>query len=176
MQHHNTSEFKISFRKKHTQSSSKKTESNTSSFLPFRHSKRKQTNSCTNRATKITIGYKSTTPFGHLYAIDDLLREGPNESSKVIGNVQGLYISSSQSEDMTIVMYLDFGFTKGKFKGSSISVFSRNPITEPNREFAVVGGRGKFRLARGFVECKTHFFDPKPSDAILEYHVTVLHY
>jgi hypothetical protein len=124
----------------------------------------------------ITIGHKSTTPFGHLYAIDDLLREGPNESSKVIGNAQGLYISSSRSEDMTIVMYIDFGFTIGKFKGSSISVFSRNPITEPIREFAVVGGRGKFRLARGFVECKTHFFDPKPSNAILEYHVTVLHY
>jgi len=123
-----------------------------------------------------TVGPKSATPFGHVYAIDDPLREGPNKSSKVIGNAQGLYLSSSQSENLSLVLYADFGFTTGKFKGSSISVFSRNPITETNRELAVVGGRGKFRLARGFIQVKTHSLDYKNGDAILEYHVTVLHY
>lgn len=126
----------------------------------------------------ITLGSsKSATPFGHLYAIDDPLRDGPNESSKVIGNAQGLYLSSSKSENLTLVMYADFGFTTGKFKGSSLSVFSRNPVTEPKaRELAVVGGRGKFRLARGYAKVNTHFLDFKNGDAILEYDVTVLHY
>ncbi|KAK2445889.1 pterocarpan synthase [Trifolium repens] len=124
-----------------------------------------------------TIGSKSAVPFGHLYAFDDPLREGPNKSSKVIGNAQGLYLSSSQqSENFTIVLYADFAFTKGKFKGSSISVFSRNPVTEPVRELAVVGGRGKFRLAKGFIHVRTHSIDYKTGDAILDYHVTVLHY
>lgn len=126
--------------------------------------------------TTTTVGSKSVTPFGHVYAIDDPLREGPNESSKVIGNAHGLYLSSSQSKNLSLVLYADFGFTTGKFKGSSISVFSRNPVSEPIRELAVVGGRGKFRLARGFVHVKSHFFDFKNGDAILEYNVTVLHY
>jgi len=135
-----------------------------------------------NKPTAVEVAHPNiavgpnATPFGHVYAIDDPLRESPNESSKLIGNAQGLYLSSSQSENLTIVMYADFGFTTGKFKGSSISVFSRNPVSEPIRELAVVGGRGKFRLARGFVQVKTHFFDYKNGDAILEYNVTVLHY
>lgn len=124
----------------------------------------------------VTVGSKSATPFGHVYAIDDPLREGPDAKSTVIGNAQGLYLSSSQSENLTLVMYVDFGFTTGEFKGSSISVFSRNPVTEPKRELAVVGGRGKFRLARGFADVKTHYLNTTNGDAILEYHVTVLHY
>ncbi|KAF8404439.1 hypothetical protein HHK36_009324 [Tetracentron sinense] len=50
-----------------------------------------------------------------------------------------------------IVMYVDFGFTTGKYNGSSISVFSRNPVMETDREIAVVSGRGKFRMARGLI-------------------------
>ncbi|XP_058781070.1 dirigent protein 15-like [Vicia villosa] len=126
----------------------------------------------------ITLGAsQSATPFGHLYAIDDPLKDGPNETSNVIGNAQGLYLSSSKSENLTLVLYVDFGFTTGKFKGSSLSLFSRNPVTEPKpRELAIVGGRGKFRLARGYAKVKTHFLDFKNGDAILEYDVTVLHY
>ncbi|KAK7351330.1 hypothetical protein VNO77_10698 [Canavalia gladiata] len=121
-------------------------------------------------------GSKSATPFGHVYATDDSLREGPDFNSTVIGNAQGLYLSSSQSDPLTLVLYLDFGFTTGKFKGSSFSVFSRNPITETKRELAVVGGRGKFKLARGFARVKTNYLNTTNGDAILEYHVTLLHY
>ncbi|KAJ1380973.1 Dirigent protein [Sesbania bispinosa] len=124
----------------------------------------------------ITIGAKSATPFGHVYAIDDPLREGPDANSKVIGNAQGLYLSSSQGDKLTLVLYADFGFTTGKFSGSSISVFSRNPVTEPKREVAVVGGRGKFRMARGYAEIKTHSLNTTSGDAVLEYRVTVVHY
>ncbi|XP_057966599.1 dirigent protein 4-like [Malania oleifera] len=95
------------------------------------------------------------TPFGHLYAFNDILTEGPEATSKVIGNAQGAYLSSGR-DTPTLMMYADFGFTTGKFNGSSFSVFSRNPITENIRELAVVGGRGKLRLARGFAE------GPKP--------------
>lgn len=123
-----------------------------------------------------TVGAKSAAPFGHVYAIDDPLREGPDANSKVIGNAQGLYLSSSQGDKLTLVMYVDFGFTTGKFNGSSIGVFSRNPVTEPHRELAVVGGRGKFRLARGFARLRNHYLNTTSGDAILEYKVTVVHY
>ncbi|KAL1291006.1 hypothetical protein HN51_059553 [Arachis hypogaea] len=122
------------------------------------------------------VGAKASTPFGHIYAIDDPLREGPDENSTVIGNARGFYLSTSQSEDLTLLMNVDFGFTKGEFNGSSISVVSRNPVTEPHRELAVVGGRGKFRLARGFAELTTYYLNTTNGDAIIEYNVTVLHY
>ncbi|XP_062023813.1 dirigent protein 15-like [Rosa rugosa] len=121
---------------------------------------------------------KSATPFGSLYAFDDHLREGPETNSSIVGNAKGLYLSASQDPaNFTIVMYADFGFTTGKFKGSSFGVFSRNPVAEsPEREVAVVGGRGKFRLARGFARVKTHYFNATNGDAILEYKATIIHY
>ncbi|KAK8477517.1 hypothetical protein V6N13_069263 [Hibiscus sabdariffa] len=119
----------------------------------------------------------SVLPFGTLVAIDDPLRVGPEPTSKIIGNAQGLYLSSSQdASKFTIVLYADFAFTSGKFNGSSFSVFSRNPVTEADREVAIVGGRGKFRMARGFAKIKTSFFNATTGDAILDYKVTLYHY
>ncbi|KAK0583024.1 hypothetical protein LWI29_032594 [Acer saccharum] len=117
----------------------------------------------------------SPTPFGSLFAIDDPLRTGPEPTSEVIGNAQGLYLSSNQDiNQFTIVLYADFAFTTGKFKGSSFGVFSRNPVVEPNREVAVVGGRGKFRLARGFAKVTTAYFNGTNGDAILDYKMKYL--
>jgi hypothetical protein len=50
------------------------------------------------------------------------------------------------------VEYIDFSFTTGRFNGSSFGVFSRNPVWEGDREVAVAGGRGKFRMANGFAK------------------------
>lgn len=115
------------------------------------------------------------TPFGSVYAIDDVLTAGPEATSEVVGNAQGMYLSSSQGKNLTLVMYVDLGFTTGRFKGSSLSVFSRNPITESHREMAVVGGRGRFRRAQGTVFVKTHFLNYTNGDAVLEYDVEVVH-
>ncbi|CAK9162070.1 unnamed protein product [Ilex paraguariensis] len=126
--------------------------------------------------TGIDTNPTGPTPFGSTFVVDDPLTTGPDPTSEVIGNAQGAYVSSSQGKDVVLVLYLDFGFTTGKFNGSSISVFSRNPITEPERELAVVGGRGKFRMARGFAKLKTYSVNPTLGNAVVEYHVTVLHY
>lgn len=119
------------------------------------------------------------TPFGTLFALDDLLTEGPELTSKVVGNAQGMYLSSNQGKDLTLVMYIDLGFTTGKFNGSSLSVFSRNPVYEGaqggRREMAVVGGRGKFRYAKGVVFVTTNYLNVTNGDAILEYNVEVVH-
>ncbi|KAK9677571.1 hypothetical protein RND81_11G152600 [Saponaria officinalis] len=124
----------------------------------------------------ITLGQKSATPFGSVYAIDDPITIGPEANSTVIGNAQGLYLSSSK-DTFSLVMYVDFGFTYGKFNGSSISIFSRNPVSEgSDREVGVVGGRGKFKLAKGFAKVQTYYLDIKSGDAILEYNVDVYHY
>jgi hypothetical protein len=119
---------------------------------------------------------KKSSLFGTVFAIDNPLREGPEETSNVVGNAQGLYVSSSQSEDVTLTMYVDYAFTSGELNGSSFSVLSRNPVREPTRELAVVGGRGKFRMATGFALIKAHFLNVTTGDGIIEYNVTIFHY
>ncbi|XP_038705647.1 dirigent protein 4-like [Tripterygium wilfordii] len=121
-----------------------------------------------------TTGATQVAPFGSLFAIDDPLTVGPDPASELIGRAQGLYVSSSQ-EELTLVMYVDFGFTAGEFNGSSFSVVSRNPVMNTERELAVVGGRGKFRMAQGFALLKTYSLNASTGDAIVEYNVTVVH-
>ncbi|KAK8582467.1 hypothetical protein V6N13_069244 [Hibiscus sabdariffa] len=62
--------------------------------------------------------------FGSVLATDDPLTVAPEITSEVIGNAQGLTVLASQHE-LSMVVYLDFGFTRGEFNGSSFSVFSR---------------------------------------------------
>ncbi|KAE8687034.1 Dirigent protein 4 [Hibiscus syriacus] len=117
----------------------------------------------------------ASVPFGEVIVVDDPLTVGPNITSEVIGNAQGLWVSTGR-DVLTLMVYLDFGFMKGQFNGSSISMFSRNPITETERELAVGGGRGKFRMAKGFAQLKTYFRNSTLRNSIVEYKVTVIHY
>ncbi|EOA28830.1 hypothetical protein CARUB_v10025069mg [Capsella rubella] len=115
------------------------------------------------------------SPFGSLLAADDPLTVGPDPKSEMIGNARGMYVSSGQHVP-TLTMYIDFGFTSGKFNGSSFAVFSRNTIMDKEREVAVVGGRGRFRMARGVALLNTYSVNLTNGDAIVEYNVTLYHY
>ncbi|XVF67885.1 hypothetical protein PTKIN_Ptkin10aG0157900 [Pterospermum kingtungense] len=124
----------------------------------------------------VTTAFNDTpNPFGSVFATDDPLTVGPNLTSEIIGSAQGLWVSTGQ-DVLTLLFYMDFGFTKGEFDGSSISLFSRNPITQTERELAIVGGRGKFKMAKGFANLKTYFVNFTSGDAIVEYNMTVIHY
>ncbi|KAK8522200.1 hypothetical protein V6N12_055920 [Hibiscus sabdariffa] len=125
----------------------------------------------------------STSPFGRLYAIDDPLTVGPELTSMVIGNAQGLYLSLSRDPSVfTAVLYVDFAFTSGRFNGSSFSLFSRyaaveyDGTAEPEREMAIVGGRGAFRMARGFAQTRGISTNATTGNAITEFNVTLYHY
>ncbi|PWA93285.1 disease resistance-responsive (dirigent-like protein) family protein [Artemisia annua] len=113
-------------------------------------------------------------PFGTVYVFDDPITEGPSAKSKVIGNARGHYTSVSQGSDLTLLLNADFEFTSGRFNGSSISVFSRDPLVVL-KEVAVVGGRGKFRMAQGFIILNAVFFNATLGDAILECNATIFH-
>ncbi|GMI83522.1 hypothetical protein HRI_002021500 [Hibiscus trionum] len=116
----------------------------------------------------------SSMPFGTVYAIDDQLRVGLEPDSELIGNAQGLtVIIAGRNTPPSVLLYFDFGFTTGKFNGSSISVISRNPTTDMDRELSVVGGRGKFRMAKGFAHLKVH--SANATAIIAELNVTVIH-
>ncbi|KAH7664312.1 Dirigent protein [Dioscorea alata] len=121
------------------------------------------------------VNASNLAPFGAVYVLDTPLTEGQDPNSKVLGQVQGLSVSAGQDKTLLVFM-ADFEFTSGEFNGSSISVLSRNPILETDREVAIVGGRGKFRMARGFADLHTNYMNATSNVVIVEYNVTVLHY
>ncbi|XP_039059628.1 dirigent protein 4-like [Hibiscus syriacus] len=118
-----------------------------------------------------------------LVAMDDPLTVGPDQTLTRIGNAQGLYVwTGKDPTQFGAVLYTDFAFTSGKFNGSSFSLFSRFPITEIARakeevvEMAIVGGRGAFRMARGYALTRGTYVNQFNGDAGLEFNVTLYHY
>ncbi|XP_068663157.1 dirigent protein 22-like [Aristolochia californica] len=117
----------------------------------------------------------SATGFGSVAMIDDPLTEGPEITSKQVGRAQGLYASASQN-DIGYLMNMNFVFKTGKYNGSTLSIMGRNGVLSEVREMPVVGGSGLFRWARGYAQARTHWFDIKSGDAVVEYNVYVRHY
>ncbi|CAL1370948.1 unnamed protein product [Linum trigynum] len=117
----------------------------------------------------------SRSLFGLVNMMDDPLTVGPKSSSKLVGRAQGIYASASQTE-LSFLMVLNFAFTEGKYNGSNLSVLGRNSVFSGVREMPVVGGSGAFRFARGYAQARTHEFDLKTGDAVVEYNVYVFHY
>ncbi|EEF38995.1 dirigent protein 4 [Ricinus communis] len=124
----------------------------------------------------LTNKSNSIVPFGSLFAVNDAMRLGMEATSQLVGHAKGMYVAASQEDEMALVVYMDFGFTTGKFNGSSFVVFSKNPVLQTERELAVVGGTGQFRMARGFAKLHTRSFDLANGNAIVEYNVTLFHY
>ena len=118
---------------------------------------------------------QNTSTFGFLSMIDDPLTLGPKVSSKLVGRAQGFYASVSQQE-VSLLMVMNFAFIEGKYNSSTITVLGRNSVFNSMREMPVIGGSGLFRFSRGYAQARTHTFDPKTGDAIVEYNVYVLHY
>ncbi|OMP03371.1 Plant disease resistance response protein [Corchorus olitorius] len=117
----------------------------------------------------------AATGFGIISMIDDPLTEGPKLSSKMVGKAQGFYALSSQ-EEVGLLMSMNFAFTQGKYNGSTITILGRNTVFSKVREMPVIGGSGLFRFARGYVQARTHTYNQKTGDAIIQYTCYVLHY
>lgn len=122
-----------------------------------------------------SITNKSPTFFGMVNMIDDPLTLGPEPTSKLVGQAQGLYGSASQ-EELSLLMAMNFAFTDGKYNGSTLALLGRNMVMQSVREMPIVGGTGVFRLARGMATAKTYFLNTTTGDAIVEYNVLVIHY
>ncbi|KAE8125309.1 hypothetical protein FH972_020133 [Carpinus fangiana] len=127
------------------------------------------------RVAKAPTTNTSSTTFGDVVMIDDPLTERPELSSRHVGRAQGVYASASQTE-VGLLMVLNFAFMEGKYNGSTLTVLGRNIISSAVRELPIVGGSGLFRFARGYAHAKTHTFDKRTMNAIVEYNLYVLHY
>ncbi|KAL4271503.1 hypothetical protein GQ457_13G011800 [Hibiscus cannabinus] len=115
---------------------------------------------------------KSKTGFGSVVMADDPLTEAPQRNSKLVGKAQGIYASAAQDQ-VGLLMVMNFAFIEGKFNGSSLSLLGRNTVFSTVREMPIVGGSGLFRFARGYAQAKTHTFDLKTGDAVVEYNLSL---
>ncbi|XP_021282242.1 dirigent protein 22-like [Herrania umbratica] len=127
------------------------------------------------RVASAAMTNKSETGFGAVVMVDDPLTVAPKRNSKLVGKAQGIYASAAQDE-VGLLMVMNFAFTEGKYNGSSLSLLGRNTVFTTVREMPIVGGSGLFRFARGYAQAKTHTFDIKTGDAVVEYNVYVFHY
>lgn len=131
-----------------------------------------------NNATSVPVvpalpKYNTTTSFGTVGVMDNVLTTGPERSSKLVGRVEGLYAATSQTE-FNLLVVLNFVLTEGKYNGSTITILGRNRISQNLREIPVIGGSGVFRFATGYAEVNTVFLDPQTRSTItiFMFHIT----
>ncbi|KAM3366625.1 hypothetical protein ACQJBY_015797 [Aegilops geniculata] len=92
--------------------------------------------------------------FGETYAFDDSLTQNRSSSSKQAGRAQGTAMLASMRHPVYLVNMVML-LTGGEYDGSTIVVEGRHDASKKERELAVVGGTGEFRLASGYVNCTT---------------------
>ncbi|XP_059427863.1 dirigent protein 22-like [Corylus avellana] len=127
------------------------------------------------RVAQATTTKTSPTGFGAVVMMDDPLTLQPESGSTLVGRAQGIYALASQ-EEAGLLMVLNFVFVEGEYHGSTLSVLGRNSVFSAVREMPIVGGSGIFRFARGYALARTHTFDLKTGDAVVEYDVYAMHY
>ncbi|TVU30961.1 hypothetical protein EJB05_22620, partial [Eragrostis curvula] len=118
-------------------------------------------------------GINNSSFFGMMGVVDDMLREGADPSSRLIGRAQGLAVGSSLTDGALLAM-LDLIFTDGPYNGSSLQVFGR-VLLGTVMERPIIGGTGAFRMARGYTLSKK-IKSPDPNNLlIIEYDAYVWH-
>ena len=125
------------------------------------------------RIAQAASSNSSSTFFGAVVAIDDPLTTGPTRAAGTeVGRAQGTYTFADQST-FGLLMVMNFVFTAGEHKGSSLSILGRNQVLADVREMSVVGGSGKFRMARGYVQAHTIDSGATSGETVVEYTVNV---
>lgn len=137
------------------------------------HDRLAGTNATAVSVASATTTSSSATGFGGVVVVDDLLTEGPESNSTLLGKAQGLYAAVGQ-EQHVLLMVLTFKFETGKYNGSTLIMVGNDPIFDDIREMPIVGGSGKFRMARGYA--LAHTVALTPGNATVEHNVTVYHY
>ncbi|KAL6595388.1 hypothetical protein ACP70R_047728 [Stipagrostis hirtigluma subsp. patula] len=128
------------------------------------------------RIAQAASSNSSSTFFGAVVAIDDPLTTGPERagagSSKEVGRAQGTYTFADQ-KTFGLLMTMNFVFTAGEHNGSSLAIMGRNEVLRDIREMSIVGGSGKFRMARGYVQAHTIDSGATSGETVVEYTVNV---
>lgn len=115
--------------------------------------------------------------FGSLKVMDNELRSGPDrESSELVGRFQALMTGAGLQPNSGYLTTVTFLFTAGEYSGSMLSVQGTAPsFSDSLLERAIVGGTGRFRLARGYLLSKT-VSNPTPESSVYQMDLSVLMY
>ncbi|KAM0923057.1 hypothetical protein ACQ4PT_005776 [Festuca glaucescens] len=129
------------------------------------------------RIAQAASSNSSSTFFGAVVAIDDPLTTTPAvtgsaRSKDEVGRAQGTYTFADQAT-FGLLMNMNFVFTAGDYKGSSLTIYGRNEVLSAVREMSIVGGTGKFRMARGYVQASTVDSGNNSGETVVEYTVYV---
>ncbi|CAN6374439.1 unnamed protein product [Urochloa humidicola] len=105
--------------------------------------------------------------------VDDEIRLGAERSSQLVGRYQGVFFGTSVELGAGYLSTITLVFTAGEHAGSTLSV--QGPILgfTGTIERAVVGGTGKFRLARGYMLFKM-ISKPTPETDVSEIDIFLL--
>ncbi|CAO2141072.1 unnamed protein product [Urochloa humidicola] len=125
------------------------------------------------RIAQAASSNSSSTFFGAVVAIDDPLTTGSTRAAGTeIGRAQGTYTFADQ-KTFGLLMVMNFVFTAGEHNGSSLSIMGRNEVLDDVREMAIVGGSGKFRMAKGYVQAHTIDSGATSGETVVQYTVNV---
>ncbi|CAD6239817.1 unnamed protein product [Miscanthus lutarioriparius] len=115
----------------------------------------------------------ANSSFGSMGVVDDEIRVGPDRSSQLVGRYQGVFFGTSLELGKGYLTSITLVFTAGEYGGSTLSV--QGPLLgfTGTIERAVVGGTGKFRLARGYMLFKM-ISKPTPETDVNEINLFVL--
>ncbi|KAF0915384.1 hypothetical protein E2562_035943 [Oryza meyeriana var. granulata] len=109
--------------------------------------------------------------FGKVVVVDDLLTEGVDRCSPAFGRAQGFYVFAALDAP-ALLFSMNVVVTTGPYSGSTVAVMGRDDFTRwPVRELPVVGGTGRFRMARGYALVRTAGEHGK--NAVLHIHLFV---
>ncbi|KAJ3688943.1 hypothetical protein LUZ61_018107 [Rhynchospora tenuis] len=112
----------------------------------------------------------NSTDYGAISVLDESLREGQDNSSTLIGRAQGL--QAEVGKDGSFLTMFNFLFLNEKYNGSTLAIYGRAPLGT-TIERPVIGGTGKFRLAKGYTLATPLVFTS--TQIIYEYNVYVWH-
>ncbi|KAL0383966.1 UNVERIFIED_CONTAM: Dirigent protein 11 [Sesamum radiatum] len=129
-------------------------------------------NQTVHEVARANITSDSATSFGSVRVLDNPMTAGPDINSEPVGRFQGL-VTAADLQILSFAMNINFVFTSGRFRGSSISISGMNQVLTEQRELPVIGGTGAFRFARGYVITTTYSSDPDKGYNVLEYTIYV---
>ncbi|CAD6260500.1 unnamed protein product [Miscanthus lutarioriparius] len=109
----------------------------------------------------------SNSSFGSVGVLDDELRVGRDRASELVGRFQGIVVGTDVDGGAEFLTSFTCVFTAGEYKGSTLSM--QGPVLGFNGtiERPLVGGTGKFRLARGYSLFKL-LGNPTPATVLFE--------
>ncbi|KQJ88833.1 dirigent protein 20 [Brachypodium distachyon] len=89
--------------------------------------------------------------FGSVGVLDNELRNGRDrQRSALLGRFQGVFAGAGQVNPPGLVSAINLVFTAGEYRGSTLAMLGPVLAFGVPIERALVGGTGKFRMARGY--------------------------